>query len=680
MLASAAVPWRRVPARVRSGEREVAVKIAMVAACPFPSLRGSQALVRGLAEQLARVGHEVHVATYPIAQHILPIRRIALHRVPRLPGLWTVKPLGWQKALLDVLLVWVTFRLVRRQKLDLLHVHNVEGAVVGVVVSWLTGVPVVYHAHNALADELPRYFRRAWARRVAALVGGLFDRWVCRFVDHVIALSDRLAAYLSARGGIGRTTVVPPLVLPFRTPRRSAAKGGRPLVMYAGNADPYQDLGVLMAAFEEVRRQEPTARLVIATHPPSHRQVAELHERLASRPGVSVRVVGSVAAMLRELAQADVLVCPRSSWSGFPIKVLNYMALGRPILQARGSAHAVEDGVSGLIFEDGDAFSLAILVLRMVRNPGLGDQLGQRCKRVLGEKYDSAATLRGLSRVYDSVLRGRGTDRGERETGSAGMGENGRIRRRSARPRIAPQTPGRSALGRLAVLLAFVVFSLGAPGCAPRQYKEPPAPLPPLAPPPQARDFGGEYRLLPGDVLRVKYLYHPEYDLRVPVGPDGTVSIQDVGVIKAEGKTPRELAKRIEQLSSKHLREPVVNVIIAEMGPHKVFVGGEVRNPGFVVYREGLTPLQAILDRGGFTDTARTDSVLKITNYDPRGPQSTRLDLSGTLREGSPESVALQVADVLWVPQTFIGDANDWVRLYIRNMLPIDGRFAVPAF
>jgi polysaccharide biosynthesis/export protein PslD len=113
-------------------------------------------------------------------------------------------------------------------------------------------------------------------------------------------------------------------------------------------------------------------------------------------------------------------------------------------------------------------------------------------------------------------------------------------------------------------------------------------------------------------------------------------------------------------------------VIVDEVGQRKVYVGGEVRNPGFVFYREGMTPLQAILDRGGFTDVARSDSVLKIS-----GVEATRLDLSKTLRQGNPELSTLIASDVLYVPRTFIGDANSFVRLYFHNLLPVTPRAGV---
>jgi len=129
-------------------------RIAVVAACPFPSLRGSQVLVRELAAGLAHAGHSVHVVTYPTAQHLAPVERIAIHRVRKLPGLWTAHPFGWQKVVLDLLLAWRLLGVVRQQRIDIIHAHNVEAPLVAFLVRWLTGLdPVEVSAvGSALAE------------------------------------------------------------------------------------------------------------------------------------------------------------------------------------------------------------------------------------------------------------------------------------------------------------------------------------------------------------------------------------------------------------------------------------------------------------------------------------------------------------------------------------------------
>jgi polysaccharide export outer membrane protein len=239
-------------------------------------------------------------------------------------------------------------------------------------------------------------------------------------------------------------------------------------------------------------------------------------------------------------------------------------------------------------------------------------------------------------------------------------------------PGASPETGDRmrTRVLRSCVVVALVVVGLSACG----GKRPPPAvPLPALDASTVAID--DEYRLQVGDTLRVKFLYHPELDVKLPVRPDGKVSLQATGELVAAGLTANELAALIRERSSDRLRDPQVNVIVADLGEQKVYVGGEVRLPGFVPYRPGMTPLQAILDRGGFTDTARVDSVVHLMASE-RDYQVARLDLSQVLT-GQPETVRLAGRDMLYIPRTTIGDMNTFVDLYIRRLLPIPPRVGV---
>jgi polysaccharide export outer membrane protein len=195
------------------------------------------------------------------------------------------------------------------------------------------------------------------------------------------------------------------------------------------------------------------------------------------------------------------------------------------------------------------------------------------------------------------------------------------------------------------------------------------APLPPVASRTQAGlpEVNALYLIQAYDTLRVKFVYHPELDTKVPVRPDGGINITGVGEFQAAGKTTEQLAREVEKASSDRLREPEVEVIVAELGRYNVWVFGEVKQPGQVPFREGMTPIQVISDRGGFTDYARADSVLRIK---PEGT-ATRVDLTGNL----PDTITVVEAnEVIYVPRTFVGDAVAFVRTF-RNLLPVQPRF-----
>jgi len=217
--------------------------------------------------------------------------------------------------------------------------------------------------------------------------------------------------------------------------------------------------------------------------------------------------------------------------------------------------------------------------------------------------------------------------------------------------------------------LAFLTMS-----CASSKHEQ--VALPPLdsSQQPVALSYVNRpYRVQPGDLLRVKFLFHPELDIRVPVRPDGNITLQVAGQMQAAGLTTTELEELIRERSSERLRDPEISVVVAQVADSKVYVGGEVRAPGFVIFREGMTPLQAILDRGGFTDTARMDSVLRLSSTQAY-EQGTRLDFTGPLSDGTPEGTQLASGDMLYVPRSFIGDVDTFVRLYIREVLPIPPR------
>jgi glycosyltransferase involved in cell wall biosynthesis len=379
----------------------------MVAACPFPSARGSQVLIREVAEALAERGHEVHVVTYPFAESFVPIRGILLHRVRFAPLTRWRSKLGWRKILLDLALVGKLYRVIRAQRIDIIHAHNYEGLLVGLFVRWLTGIPAVYHSHNALSDELGYYFRPGIRRAAASWIGGVLDRVMPRRADFSIALTPALEHFLRGRGvAARRLAIVAPgssAVAPPQPPRTDPF-AGRFVVMYTGNLDPYQDLPVLFAGFAGFSASTPAALLVIVTHDAKWSE--NLDERLRSllREGRAQVIVASAFSVVRRLlARADILVCPRSSWSGFPIKLINYMAAGKPVIVAEGSAKNIRNGQTGLTFPNGDAAALSATLERLSRDAALRRRLGETARVAVARLCSWQGAALQIEQIYAQV-------------------------------------------------------------------------------------------------------------------------------------------------------------------------------------------------------------------------------------------------------------------------------------
>jgi polysaccharide export outer membrane protein len=183
------------------------------------------------------------------------------------------------------------------------------------------------------------------------------------------------------------------------------------------------------------------------------------------------------------------------------------------------------------------------------------------------------------------------------------------------------------------------------------------------------------------DQITVRFTYHPEQDPKMPISirPDGNITLEGVGGIRAAGLTPEELGKEIAAKSSKRLRDPEVVVTVAQFAPRQVYVGGQVKQPGIVKFQGEMTPIQAIFDRGGFTNEAQVDSVILIRDAGGPEPIIGRINSNQSLEDGKPEKITLLTNDVIYVPMSGIGRADLWVKQHLRDIIPTE-IFGIGAF
>ena len=180
------------------------------------------------------------------------------------------------------------------------------------------------------------------------------------------------------------------------------------------------------------------------------------------------------------------------------------------------------------------------------------------------------------------------------------------------------------------------------------------------------------YKMVPYDLITVRFTYHPEQDPKGPIAirPDGQIILDATGAVQAAGRTPEELGKEIAAKSSTRLRNPEVLVTVTQFAPRKIYVGGQVKSPGIAQFQGELTPLQAILDRGGFSDDAQKDSVILIRNTGGPDPIIGRINIIQGLEDGIPEKITLLTNDILYVPMSGIARADLWVKQHLNDIIP----------
>jgi len=116
-----------------------------------------------------------------------------------------------------------------------------------------------------------------------------------------------------------------------------------------------------------------------------------------------------------------------------------------------------------------------------------------------------------------------------------------------------------------------------------------------------------EYRLGPGDALRITVFGETDLTGTFTVGSQGAIAYPLVGVVAAAGKTIPEFTVALQTALEHYVRQPNVAVEVANYRPF--FILGEVQRPGTYPYSANLTVLNAVATAGGFTYRANQGRV-----------------------------------------------------------------------
>jgi polysaccharide export outer membrane protein len=183
------------------------------------------------------------------------------------------------------------------------------------------------------------------------------------------------------------------------------------------------------------------------------------------------------------------------------------------------------------------------------------------------------------------------------------------------------------------------------------------------------------YRFYPGDEIEVTIPSAPELSKAVTVQPDGRISTPLIAPVMAADRTAEELQAALSAGYAGQLRRPAVYVA-AKAAPLKVFVGGEVGNPGVYDMVGDGDALRAIVQAGDFKPGADRSRVIIIRRGPDGHAMMRRVDLLRGLRGPAADLVPLRRFDIVYAPRSGVAAAGNFVKQYFRDLTPVDLGFS----
>jgi glycosyltransferase involved in cell wall biosynthesis len=336
--------------------------------------------VREMCRAFERIGYRVAKVALHADEQVGRDSRPGLlsSLVSRLP------PLAYELLELGYNLVGIPrlYRTVRRERPAFLYERYSLSNVSGVVVSRLTGVPLVLEVNSPLAREKAAHGGLALPRLAQAL-----ETWIVNHADRTVAVSDVLRRMLVEKGAdAARITVLHNGVNPedFADPETQEPAGRATVrVGFTGWFRPWHGLVEMVAALDDQGLFASGLEVVLVGDGP----VRPALERLVRERSLEGRVTitGPVdrRTLVSHLAAMDIAVQPAATAYASPMKLFEYLAAGKAVVapDQDNIREVVRDGVEAVLFPPGDFAGLARRVEALAKDPGLRQRLGEAGRR-----------------------------------------------------------------------------------------------------------------------------------------------------------------------------------------------------------------------------------------------------------------------------------------------------------
>ena len=381
------------------------MRILVVAPQPFYEERGTPIAVRLLVETLCDFGHDVDLLVYQQGQDI-EFPRLRIVRAGRPPGIRNV-PIGfsWQKLVSDLWLAATLIRLLFTRRYDV--VHAVEEAVfLAAAFNLLSRRRLVYDMDSWMSQQLTDKWRALQPLR-PLLVG--IERLAVRRATVVLPVCEDLAQVVRGWVDPQRVVLLPDVPMGDAEPGgvheslRAIAGPEALIALYVGNLERYQGIDLMLDGLAQLPRDTPLQTIVIGGSAAD----IETYRARAAQLGLGDRVhfLGPrpVAHLNAYLAQADLLLSPRTLGQNTPMKVYSYMQSGKAMLATAIRSHTqVLDGeCAELVAAEPAAWAAGLA--RLAGNAEHRHRLGAAARTKAESEYSLPAFRARLQQAYVKV-------------------------------------------------------------------------------------------------------------------------------------------------------------------------------------------------------------------------------------------------------------------------------------
>jgi len=307
----------------------------------------------------------------------------------------------------DFSTVYQILKIIGKEKIDILHTHEVRSDILGLLCGKMKRIPVVVTLHGWIEND-----------RKGKILTKL-DKWLLRYFDHIVAVSDKMKKEVVGVGVNGKNVSVLYNALVIENYRRDpddsifrkqfGIKDEMFLVGNIGRLSPEKGQADFIRAAAEVLKYCKNVKFALIGSGSDETYLRELADELNIRD--SVIFTGYRNDMLQVYNSLD-LVVQSSRTEGMPNVILEALAMETPVIatDVGGTLEAIINNYTGILIRPGDPRELAEKIIEYLKNPGLLAGMVKNGRKLIEMKFNFTERTEKLCRIYDALMREKARD------------------------------------------------------------------------------------------------------------------------------------------------------------------------------------------------------------------------------------------------------------------------------
>lgn len=366
--------------------------------------------INEMVRAFRKLGHNVEVValTHGSRRQIYSRTPILSHLSPEMPIIYEVMEWGY-----NLIGYYKLLQAIKKQRPDFIYERYNLFMIAGITASKHFEIPIILEVNAPLAMERAQYgklFFKSLAQRS--------EQWICSQATGVIAVSTPLKKILIKQGVPGhKIHVIPNGVnltafhpeVDGQKIRRYYGLQDKIIIGFIGWFRSWHAIEFLLEAVAALPPQRYNLHLLLVGDGPARVSIERMCKRLSLDRYVTITGGIPHEEVPFYIAAMDIAVQPYCTWYSSPMKIFEYMAMGKPILAPKlpNITEILTHGRNALLFTPMNADELRRLITELASDRGLREVLGKQAYQdLIDRNYTWEHNAQQVIRIIESLKNG----------------------------------------------------------------------------------------------------------------------------------------------------------------------------------------------------------------------------------------------------------------------------------